>query len=78
MTPDFVLAAEPRCRHRGDGFVPKRLPFPAARPRVFNVWQVLKGEADLGERVLFIDDDGHHQATSTANTWPSLGRRCMS
>jgi hypothetical protein len=38
------------------------------------MWQVLSGEADLGERVLFLDSDGHHQGTATAELLAGLGK----
>jgi mycofactocin system FadH/OYE family oxidoreductase 2 len=34
-------------------------------PAIFNVWQVLTDAAKVGKKVLFIDNDGHHQATAT-------------
>ena len=57
------------------GSRPKACPVAGADgPRVYNVWQVLSGEADLGERVLFLDDDGHHQGTATAEHLADLGK----
>ena len=57
------------------GSRPKAQPVAGADgPRVFNVWQVLNGEADLGDRVLFLDDDGHHQGTATAEFLADLGK----
>ena len=49
----------------------------ADAPGVFNVWQVLNGEVDdaLGEKVLLIDYDGHHQATATAEFLAELGKK---
>jgi hypothetical protein len=41
---------------------------------VVNVWQVLKEEKDIGEKILFIDDDGGHQATSTIEYLAELGK----
>ncbi len=38
------------------------------------MWQVLSGEAELGERVLLVDYDGHHQATATAEFLADLGK----
>jgi hypothetical protein len=55
--------------------VPKECPVPGAdSPKIFNVWQALLGQADLGNRVLFIDNDGHHQATATAEHLADLGK----
>jgi len=67
VTPDFVLEQGPDAVIVATGSIPKRCPVSGADgPRVFNVLQVLKGEADIGEKVLFVDYDGHHRASSTA------------
>ncbi len=48
------------------GALPKPCPYQGNKgPNTFNVWQVLTGEVKVGEKVLFIDNDGHHQATAT-------------
>jgi thioredoxin reductase len=65
--PDAVIVAT--------GSRPKACPVGGADgPDVFNVWQVLSGEATLGEKVLLIDYDGHHQATATAEFLAELGK----
>jgi mycofactocin system FadH/OYE family oxidoreductase 2 len=67
VTTDFVLEQNPDVVIIATGSVPKECPVPGADgPNIFNVWQVLLGEANLGEKILFIDYDGHHQATATA------------
>jgi len=76
VTPEFVLEQQPDAVIVATGSRPKPRPVPGAEgPRVFNVWQVLRGEADLGENVAVIDYDGHHQATSTAELLAELGKR---
>jgi mycofactocin system FadH/OYE family oxidoreductase 2 len=76
VTSDFILGQNPDAVVIATGSTPKRCPAPGSDgPRVFNVWQVLKGEADLGENILFIDYDGHHQATSTAEYLAESGKR---
>lgn len=75
VTADFVLARQPDAVIVATGSRPKACPVGGADgPHVFNIWQVLTGEAELGERVLFIDYDGHHQATATAEFLAELGR----
>lgn len=75
VTAEFVLAQNPDALIVATGSTPKRPAISGGDgPRVFTVWQVLKGEADLGERVLFIDDDGGHQATSTVEYLADLGK----
>jgi mycofactocin system FadH/OYE family oxidoreductase 2 len=66
--PDVVIVAT--------GSQPKQCPVGGADgPGVFNVWQVLNGEADLGEHICLIDYDGHHRATSTAEFLANLGKK---
>ena len=56
--------------------MPKDCPLPGGDgPRIFNVWQALLQEEEIGQRVLFIDNDGHHQATATAERLAGQGRR---
>ena len=75
VTADFVLSQAPDAVIVATGSSPKKPAIPGGDgPRVFTVWQVLKGEAELGERVLFIDDDGAHQATSTIEYLADLGK----
>jgi mycofactocin system FadH/OYE family oxidoreductase 2 len=75
VTAEFVLAQNPDVVIIATGSVPKECPVPGADgPNIFNVWQVLLGEADLGKRVLFIDYDGHHQATATAEFLADQGK----
>jgi mycofactocin system FadH/OYE family oxidoreductase 2 len=75
VTPDFVREHSPDAVIVATGSRPKACPVAGADgPRVFNVWQAITGEADLGERVLFIDYDGHHQATATAERLAEQGK----
>jgi len=76
VTPEFVLETNPDVVVIATGSAPKSHPVPGSDgPRVFNVWQVLKGEAEIGDKVLFIDNDGGHQATSTVQFLAELGKR---
>jgi len=75
VTPESVLEAQPDAVIVATGSRPKVCPVSGADgPNVFNVWQVLGGEAELGEKVLLIDYDGHHQATATAEFLAELGK----
>jgi len=75
VTPEFVLDRRPDAVIVAAGSRPKTSPVAGADgPGVFNVWQVLSGKADLGEKVLLIDYDGHHQATATAEFLAELGK----
>jgi mycofactocin system FadH/OYE family oxidoreductase 2 len=73
---EFALRQAPDAVIVATGSTPKKNPVPGAQgPRIYNVWQVLKGEADIGEKVLFIDYDGHHQATATAEYLAQSGKK---
>jgi len=75
VTPDVVAGLHPDAVIVATGSRPKSSPVTGGDgPDVFNVWQVLMGEADLGERVLLIDYDGHHQATATAELLAEHGK----
>ncbi len=65
--PDVVIVAT--------GSVPKEHPVGGADgPSVFNVWQVLDEQPELGEKVCLIDYDGHHRATATAELLAIRGK----
>jgi mycofactocin system FadH/OYE family oxidoreductase 2 len=67
VTVDFILQQSPDVVIVATGALPRPCPYPGGDgPAVFNVRQVLIGEAEIGKKVLFIDNDGHHQATATA------------
>jgi mycofactocin system FadH/OYE family oxidoreductase 2 len=75
VTAELVREQKPDAVIVATGSVPKECPVPGADgPNIFNVWQALLGQADLGNRVLFIDNDGHHQATATAEHLADLGK----
>jgi thioredoxin reductase len=75
VTPELVLERRPEAVIVATGSRPKPSPVAGADgPAVFNTWQVLSGEAELGDRVLLIDYDGHHQATATAEFIAELGK----
>ncbi|MCK4273249.1 MAG: mycofactocin system FadH/OYE family oxidoreductase 2 [Dehalococcoidales bacterium] len=76
VTAEFVMEQKPDVVIIATGSVPKECPLPGADgPHIFNVWQALLNEKDVGERVLFIDNDGHHQATATAELLADRGRK---
>ena len=66
--PDSVVVAT--------GSIPKEKPFPGeyAAPDVVNAPQILNGEVETGQRVLFVDLEGHHQATGTAEYLADRGK----
>ncbi len=75
VTPDLVFERQPDAVIVATGSHPKACPVVGADgPHVFNVWRVLEGEAELGDKVLLIDYDGHHQASATAEFLADLGK----
>ena len=77
VTPELVAEQQPDAVIIATGSRPKACPVGGADgPGVFNVWQVLSGEAagGLGQKLLLIDYDGHHQATATAEFLAELGK----
>jgi mycofactocin system FadH/OYE family oxidoreductase 2 len=76
VTAELVLAQVPDAVIIATGSVPKETPVPGASgPNIFNVWQVLSGEANPGNNILFIDYDGGHQATATAELLADKGKK---
>ena len=66
VTADFVLQQKPDAVIIATGALSKPCTLPGGDgPNVFNVRQVLTSQAKVGKKVLFIDNDGHHQATAT-------------
>jgi len=74
VTREFVLDQQPDAVIVATGSTPKRPAIPGG-DRAFTVQQVLRGEVELGERILFIDDDGGHQATSAIEYLAELGKK---
>lgn len=76
VNAEFVMSQNPDVVIVATGSVPKETPVPGANgPHIFNVWQVLQGEDRLGDNVLLVDYDGHHQATATAEFLADRGRK---
>ena len=67
--PDVLILAT------GAGSDNKPFPGEYGPPQVLNVWQVLTGEFDIGDRVLLIDEDGHYRAASTAEYLADQGKK---
>lgn len=76
VTPELVEQEKPDAVIIATGSVPKRYPVAGVdTPSVFNVWQVLgEEELELGEKIGFIDYDGHQRATATAEYLADQGK----
>ena len=76
VTTAQVLAEKPDVVIIATGSIPKAFPVGGSDgPGVCNVWQVLQGEAVLGDSVCLIDYDGHHRATATAELLAIRGKK---
>jgi mycofactocin system FadH/OYE family oxidoreductase 2 len=75
VTCDFILENIPDVVIVATGSMPRKNPVQGSDgSRVFNVWEVFEKTAELGEKILFIDHDGGHQATSTIEYLAELGK----
>ena len=76
-TVDLILAENPDAVVVATGSTPKEKPFPGdyASPQVVNTQQILGGAVEAGENVLFIDLNGHHQGTGTAELLADQGKK---
>jgi mycofactocin system FadH/OYE family oxidoreductase 2 len=71
---NFVFEQDPDAVIIATGSRPKECPVTGCTwPQVLSVWNVLKGEGEIGQKVIFIDYDGHHQSTSCAEYLADLG-----
>jgi mycofactocin system FadH/OYE family oxidoreductase 2 len=69
MNPDVVVVAT--------GSRPKEKPVTGdyGPPQVLNVWETLSGDYPVGERVLFVDENGGHHASATVELLADLGKK---
>ena len=76
-TVEMILEEKPDAVVIATGSYPKENPFGGAYgvPDVINTQQVLTGEAEVGDRVLLVDLNGHHQGTGTAELLADQGKQ---
>jgi len=67
MTPEMVIGQNPDAVIVATGSIPVEKPVQGdySPPGVLNVWQALDGSYPIGEKILFIDENGGHHASST-------------
>ena len=77
VTQQFVLQENPDAAIIATGSRPKAKPVPGeyGPPWVLNVWEVLKSSYPIGDKVLFIDENGGHHATATVELLASQGKK---
>ena len=76
-TPAFILEQAPDAVVVATGSVPISKPFPGnyGPPAVLNGWDVIQDTHPVGEKVLFVDEDGGHHAMATAELLAERGKQ---
>lgn len=73
---DVILKEKPDAVIVATGSTPKEKPFPGKydRPPVVTTWDILTGTFEAGQKTLFIDLNGHHHGTGTAELLADQGK----
>ncbi len=76
-TPELILEQAPDAVVVATGSVPVSKPFPGeyGPPAVLNGWDVIQGTHPVGQKVLFVDEDGGHHAMATAELLAEQGKQ---
>jgi NADPH-dependent 2,4-dienoyl-CoA reductase/sulfur reductase-like enzyme len=76
-TPALILEQAPDAVVVATGSVPISKPYPGdyGPPAVLTGWDVIQGTHEVGEKVLFIDEDGGHHAMATAELLAEQGKK---
>jgi hypothetical protein len=77
VTPEMVLEQAPDAVVVATGSVPVARPYPGeyGPPAVLTGYDVIQGTHPVGEKVLFVDEDGGHHAMATAELLAGQGRK---
>jgi mycofactocin system FadH/OYE family oxidoreductase 2 len=77
VTPEFVAQQKPDAVVVATGSRPQPKPVPGnyGPPAVLDVWQALNESFPVGEKVLFIDENGGHHATATVEFLADQGKK---
>ncbi|MBL7213033.1 MAG: FAD-dependent oxidoreductase [Desulfobacteraceae bacterium] len=77
VTSDFVLEKRSDAVIVATGSRPKKRPVPGeyGPPFVLNVEEVLEGRFPVGEKVIFVDENGGHHATATVELLADQGKQ---
>jgi NADPH-dependent 2,4-dienoyl-CoA reductase/sulfur reductase-like enzyme len=77
VTAEMILAQSPDAVVVATGSVPTTHPFPGeyGPPEVLSGWDAILGTHEVGQRVLFIDEDGGHHAMATAEMLAEQGKQ---
>ncbi len=76
-TPEMILKQKPDAVVVATGSVPVAKPFPGdyGPPAVLNGWEIIQGAYPVGDKVLFVDEDGGHHAMATAELLAEQGKQ---
>jgi thioredoxin reductase len=76
-TPELILEQAPDAVVVATGSVPVSKPFPGeyGPPAVLNGWDVIQDTHPVGQKVLFVDEDGGHHAMATAELLAEQGKQ---
>lgn len=76
MTVDMVMGENPDVVIVTTGSMPRERPVQGiyGPPKVLNVWETLSGKFPIGERILFIDENGGHHAAATVEYLADQGK----
>ncbi|MDM8535959.1 FAD-dependent oxidoreductase [Desulfobacterales bacterium HSG17] len=77
VTQELILEEKPDAVVIATGSIPETKPFPGTYgpPSVLTGWDAIKGTYPVGEKVLFIDEDGGHHAMATAELLAGQGKK---
>jgi mycofactocin system FadH/OYE family oxidoreductase 2 len=77
ITVERVAEEDPDAIVVATGSIPIAKPVPGTYgpPKVLNVWDVLKNDFPIGERILFMDENGGHHAASTVEFLADQGKK---
>ena len=77
VTPELILEQNPDAVVVATGSVPISKPYPGeyGSPSVITGWDAIQGIVPVGEKVLFIDEDGGHHAMATAEMLAEQGKQ---
>ena len=77
VTPEMVLEKNPDAVIVATGSRPRIKPVAGeyGPPSALNVWEVLGGQFPVGEKILFIDENGGHHATATVELLADQGKK---
>lgn len=77
ISPETVFEKNPDVVIVATGSKPKTIPVPGkyGPPLVLNVREILENQFPVGEKVLFIDENGNHHATATVEFLADQGKK---